>query len=172
MNKTELTDALADATDMTKADAQRAIDACRSVGVGLAPCTLPAVGRPNFTIEPGEMEVGIGHHGEPGVNVSDLKPADEIADEMVRIVLDDHDLPAGTRVAVLVSGLGATPRNELYVLFDRMAARIEARGLVVARSYVGDYFTSLEMVGATLTVMALDEEREALLDVETACPGF
>ncbi|MGJ3261820.1 MAG: dihydroxyacetone kinase subunit DhaK [Salinarimonas sp.] len=152
--------------------AQKAIDACRSVGVGLAPCTLPTVGHPNFTIEPGTMEVGIGHHGEPGVSVSDLKPANDVADEMVRIVLDDHDLPAGTRVAVLVSGLGATPRNELYVLYDRMASQIEARGLVVAKSYVGDYFTSLEMVGATLTVMALDEEREALLSVATACPGF
>lgn len=152
--------------------AQKAIDACRSVGVGLAPCTLPAVGHPNFQIEPGKMEVGIGHHGEPGVAVEDLKPANDIADEMVRIVLDDHDLPAGTRVAVLVSGLGATPRNELYVLYDRMASQIEARGLVVAKSYVGDYFTSLEMVGATLTVMALDEELETLLSVETACPGF
>lgn len=152
--------------------AQRAIDACRSVGVGLAPCTLPTVGHPNFTIEPGKMEIGIGHHGEPGVSVSDLASADAIADEMARIVLDDHELAPGTRVAVLVSGLGATPRNELYVLYNRIATRIEERGLAIARSYVGDYFTSLEMVGATLTVMALDPELEGLLDVETACPGF
>lgn len=104
--------------------------------------------------------------------------AHQVADDagrlgaLVRIVLDDHDLPAGTRVAALVSGLGATPRNELYVLYDRIAAQIEARGLVLAKSYVGDYFTSLEMVGATPTVMALDAELEALLEVETACPGF
>ena len=154
------------------AAAQKAIDNCRSIGVGLGPCTLPAVGHPNFEIEPGKMEFGIGHHGEPGVKVEDLRSADEVAEEMAAIVLDDHDLPVGTRVAVLVSGLGATPVNELYVLYDRMAQVIEARGLRIYRSFVGNYFTSLEMVGATLTVMALDDELIPLLDMETACPGF
>ncbi len=155
-----------------RAAAQGAIDACRSVGVGLGPCTLPAVGHPNFQIEPGKMEMGIGHHGEPGTSVTDLGTADEVAAEMARLVLDDHDLPAGTEVAVLVSGLGATPRNELYVLYDRMARAIEGRGLVIHKSYVGDYFTSLEMIGATLTVMALDDERKALLAAPTDCPAF
>ncbi|MBI1171331.1 dihydroxyacetone kinase [bacterium] len=154
------------------ASAQRAIDACRSVGVGLGPCTLPAVGHPNFLIEPGKMEIGIGHHGEPGTRLEDLKTANEVADDMVRIVLDDHDLPAGTEVAVLVSGLGATPVNELYVLYDRIEGQIAARGLSVHRAYVGNYFTSLEMVGATVTVLALDDELKRLLDVETACAGF
>lgn len=152
--------------------AQRAIDNCRSVGVGLGPCTLPAVGHPNFTIEPGKMEVGIGHHGEPGTSVEDLRSANAVADEMTELVLNDHDLPAGTEVAVLVSGLGATPMNELYVLYARIEQQIEARGLKVHKAYVGNYFTSLEMVGATLTVMALDEELKQLLAVETACPGF
>ncbi len=155
-----------------RAGAQAAIDACRSVGVGLTPCTLPAVGHPNFEIAPGTMEMGIGHHGEPGIAVTDLRPADEIAAEMARIVLDDHDLPRGTEVAVLVSGLGATPRGELYVLYDRIAQAIEDRGLVIRKSYVGDYFTSLDMVGATLTVMALDGSRAALLDAPTDCPAF
>jgi dihydroxyacetone kinase-like protein len=155
-----------------RAAAQGAIDACRSVGVGLAPCTLPAVGHPNFRIEPGKMEMGIGHHGEPGTAVTELRRADAVADEMARIVLDDHDLPAGTEVAVLVSGLGATPRNELYVLYDRMASAIEGRGLVIHKAYVGDYFTSLDMAGATLTVMALDAERKALLAAPTDCPAF
>jgi len=152
--------------------AQGAIDACRSVGVGLTPCTLPAVGHPNFEIAPGMMEMGIGHHGEPGIAVTELGRADAVADEMARIVLDDHDLPKGTEVAVLVSGLGATPRNELYVLYDRIAQAIEARGLTIDRAYVGDYFTSLDMVGATLTVMALDEERKRLLAEPAACPAF
>ncbi|TDL78339.1 dihydroxyacetone kinase subunit DhaK [Palleronia sediminis] len=152
--------------------AQGAIDACRSVGVGLAPCTLPAVGHPNFSIEAGTMEMGIGHHGEPGTSVTKLGTADEIASEMTRIVLDDHDLPSGTEVAVLVSGLGATPRGELYVLYDRMARDIEDRGLKIHKAYVGDYFTSLEMVGATLTVMALDDERKRLLAASTDCPAF
>ena len=149
--------------------AQRAIDNCRSIGVGLGPCTLPAVGHPNFNIEPGTMEVGIGHHGEPGVRVEPLKTAAEVARDMCKIVLDDHDLAAGTEVAVLVSGLGATPLNELYILNDTIEQEISARGLKIHRTYVGNYFTSLEMVGATLTVMALDAELKALLDVEARC---
>jgi dihydroxyacetone kinase len=130
------------------------------------------VGHPNFEIEPGKMELGIGHHGEPGMRVEDLRSANEVADEMVKIVLDDHDLPDGTEVAVLVSGLGATPVNELYVLYDRIEQQIEARGLKVYRPFVGNYFTSLEMVGATLTVMALDDELKALLDHDAASPGL
>ncbi|MEJ6387884.1 dihydroxyacetone kinase subunit DhaK [Gymnodinialimonas ulvae] len=154
------------------ASAQKAIDNCRSVGVGLTPCTLPAAGKPNFQIEPGMMEVGIGHHGEPGTRIEPLKPADAVADDMVEIVLEDHDMPAGTEVAVLVSGLGATPINELYVLYDRMADRIEAAGYKVHRGLVGNYFTSLEMMGATLTIMALDDELKTLLDAPTNVPGF
>jgi dihydroxyacetone kinase-like protein len=152
-----------------RAAAQKAIDSCRSIGVGLGPCTLPAVGHPNFQIEPGTMEVGIGHHGEPGVRVEALKTAEDVAKDMCKIVLDDHDLPTGTEVAVLVSGLGATPLNELYILNDTIESEITGRGLVVYKTYVGNYFTSLEMVGATLTVFALDEETKPLLDLETAC---
>ncbi|WP_267554192.1 dihydroxyacetone kinase subunit DhaK [Rhizobium rhizogenes] len=148
---------------------QKAIDSCRSVGIGLGPCTLPAVGHPNFQIEPGTMEVGIGHHGEPGVRVEPLKTAAEIAEDMCQIVLDDHNLAAGTEVAVLVSGLGATPVNELYILNDTIEAKISERGLKIYKTYVGNYFTSLEMVGATLTVMALDDELKELLDVEVQC---
>ncbi len=110
-----------------RATAQRAIDNCRSIGVGLGPCTLPAVGHPNFQIEPGTMEVGIGHHGEPGIRVEPLKTAAEVARDMATIVLDDHDLAAGTDVAVLVSGLGATPLNELYILNDTIEDEIAAR---------------------------------------------
>ncbi|NTI50755.1 dihydroxyacetone kinase subunit DhaK [Agrobacterium rhizogenes] len=152
-----------------RAISQRAIDNCRSVGIGLSPCTLPAVGHPNFKIEPGTMEVGIGHHGEPGVRVEPLKTAEEIAKTMSQIVLDDHNLAAGTEVAVLVSGLGATPVNELYILNDTIETQITTRGLKIYKTYVGNYFTSLEMVGATLTVLALDDEMKELLDVEVHC---
>jgi phosphoenolpyruvate---glycerone phosphotransferase subunit DhaK len=154
-----------------QAVAQKAIDNCRSIGVGLAPCTLPAVGHPNFAIAPGTMEVGIGHHGEPGVRVEPLKKAADVAREMVKAVLDDHDLPSRTEVVVLISGLGATPTNELYILNDTVDDEVRARGLKIARAYVGNYFTSLEMVGATLTIMALDDELKQLLAVETACPA-
>lgn len=152
-----------------RATAQKAIDNCRSIGVGLGPCTLPAVGHPNFQIEPGAMEVGIGHHGEPGVRVEKLKSAAEVAKDMCKIVLDDHNLPAGSEVAVLVSGLGATPVNELYILNDTIESEISARGLKIHKTYIGNYFTSLEMVGATLTVMALDDELKPLLDAEALC---
>ena len=154
------------------ASAQKAIDSCRSVGVGLAPCTLPAVGHPNFRIEPGTMELGIGHHGEPGMRVAPLGRAEAIATEMTGLVLDDLPPPDAGRVAVLVSGLGATAMNELYVLYDSIATAIEARGLRIERRLVGNYFTSLDMVGATLTVMALDDELSDLLATECACPAL
>lgn len=155
-----------------RATAQRAIDNTRSIGVGLGPCTLPAVGHPNFQIEPGTMEVGIGHHGEPGIRIEPLKTAAEVARDMAKIVLDDHDLPEGTEVAVLISGLGATPLDELYILNDTIETDIVARGLVVHRTFVGNYFTSLEMVGATLSVLALDEELKRLLDADARCPAM
>ncbi|WP_112310182.1 dihydroxyacetone kinase subunit DhaL [Pseudogemmobacter bohemicus] len=154
------------------ASAQKAIDACRSVGVGLGPCTLPAVGHPNFRIEPGTMEVGIGHHGEPGVRVEPLKTADAVADDMLQIVLEDHGLAEGAEVSVLLSGLGATPINELYVLYDRIESQLDAKGIHVHKAFVGNYFTSLEMVGATLTIMALDAEMKELLDLGAEAPGM
>ncbi|CUW43914.1 glycerone kinase [Brucella vulpis] len=155
-----------------RATAQKAIDNCRSIGIWLGPCTLPAVGHPNFEIAPGTMEVGIGHHGEPGVRVEPLKSAAEVARDMCQIVLDDHGLAEGTEVAVLVSGLGATPLNELYILNDTIETEIRVRGLKIHRTYIGNYFTSLEMVGATLTIMALDSELKELLDVEVRCTAI
>lgn len=157
--------------DEVRSTAQRAIDNCRSIGVGLGPCTIPAVGRPNFQIAPGTMEFGIGHHGEPGVRVESLKTAIEVAKDMTKMVLDDHNLPSGTEVAVIVSGLGATPINELYILNDTIESEISGRGLSVYKTYVGNYFTSLEMVGATLSIMALDDELKQLLDVKVRCPA-
>ena len=155
-----------------RAAAQKAIDATRSVGIGLAPCTLPANSGPNFEIEPGKMEVGIGHHGEPGTEVADLESADEVADRMLDVVLGDHDLTDGDRVCVIVSGLGATPINELYVLYDRIESQLDVRGITTHRAFVGDYFTSLEMMGATLTVMKLDDELVRLIDAEAIAPGL
>jgi len=152
--------------------AQKAIDNTRSIGVGLSPCTIPAVGKPNFTIEPGKMEVGIGHHGEPGVRVGDLRPANDVADMCVDIVLPDLPFASGDEVVVLVSGLGATPIMELYIFYDRVATVLADRGISVYRSYVGNYFTSLEMMGVTLTVMKLDEELKELVDLDAYSMGF
>lgn len=154
------------------AAAQKAIDNTRSVGVGLTPCTIPAVGKPNFSIEPGKMEMGIGHHGEPGVAVTDLEPADKIAESMVDLILPDLPFERGDETVVLISGLGATPVMELYILFDRVSELLDAKGIKIYRPYVGNYFTSLEMMGATLTVMRLDDELKTLIDMEANSMGL
>ena len=158
--------------DEVIAAAQKAIDNCRSVGIGLTPCTLPAVGHPNFQIEPGTMEVGIGHHGEPGIEVRPLATAAEMAKIMTDVVLPDYPFGAGDEVAVLVSGLGATPVMELYVLYNEIESILKQKGIKVHRSYVGNYFTSLDMMGATLTVMKLDDELKQLLDAPAYTMGL
>jgi len=158
--------------DEVIACAQKAIDNCRSVGVGLTPCTLPAVGHPNFEIQPGTMEVGIGHHGEPGMEVCPLEDAAGIARRMTDIVLPDFPFVSGDEVAVLVSGLGATPLMELYVLYQEIEKILTGKGIRVYRPYVGNYFTSLDMMGATLTVMKLDEELKQLLDAPAYTASF
>ncbi|MDR1956268.1 MAG: dihydroxyacetone kinase subunit DhaK [Treponema sp.] len=158
--------------DEVIAAAQKAIDHTRSIGIGLTPCTLPAVGHPNFEIKPGTMEVGIGHHGEPGIEVCPLETAGQMAKRMVDVVLPDYPFVSGDEVVVLVSGLGATPVMELYVLYDEIERLITGKGIIIHRGYVGNYFTSLEMMGATLTVMKLDEELKPLIDAPCYSMGF
>ncbi|MDA3955087.1 dihydroxyacetone kinase subunit DhaK [Oceanispirochaeta sp.] len=152
--------------------AQKAIDNTRSVGIGLTSCTIPAVGHPNFTIEEGTMEVGIGHHGEPGIKVEALKTADELAQEMLDVLLPDLPFVKGDDVAVILSGLGATPVMELYILYNKIEEILSAAGITVYRSYVGNLFTSLEMMGSTLTVMKLDDELKELVDIEIDTMGL
>ena len=158
--------------DEVIATAQKAIDNCRSVGIGLTPCTLPAVGHPNFEIKDGTMEVGIGHHGEPGIAVCELETAAQMAQRMVDVVLPDYPFESGDEVACLVSGLGATPVMELYVLYGEIEKILAEKGIRVYRSYVGNYFTSLEMMGATLTLMKLDDELKELVDVDVNTMGL
>lgn len=164
--------ALGGSLDEVIAAAQKAIDNTRSVGIGLSPCTLPAVGHPNFEIKPGTMEVGIGHHGEPGIAVTQLEPAAKMARRMVDVVVPDYPYTAGDEVVVLVSGLGATPVMELYVLYNEIEKILREMGIRVYRSYVGNYFTSLEMMGATLTVMKVDDELKELIDLPCDSMGL
>ncbi len=145
------------------AAAQKAIDSTRSIGIGLAPCTIPAVGKPNFQIKDGEMEVGIGHHGEPGMKVMKTTSANEMAELMVDTVLPDLPFQAGDEVAVLLSGLGATPIMELYILYARIAELLGDRKIGIGCNFVGNLFTSLEMMGVTLTIMKLDSELKSCL---------
>lgn len=152
--------------------AQKAIDATRSIGVGLSACTIPAVGKPNFTINDGEMEVGIGHHGEAGIEVAPLMKARDLANLMLDHVLPDLPMSGGDEVAVLVSGLGATPLMEQYILYGEVADRLKREGIRVHRTFVGNLFTSLDMMGATLTLMKLDEELPPLLDAPCRSLGL
>ena len=154
------------------AAAQKAIDNTRSVGIGLTPCTLPAVGHPNFEIKDGTMEVGIGHHGEPGIEVVPIETADKMAKRMTDIVLPDYPFVEGDEVVVLVSGLGATPVMELYVLYNEIDKILKEKGIITHRAYVGNYFTSLEMSGATLTIMKLDDELKELIDMPAYSMGL
>ena len=164
--------ALGGSLDEVIQSAQKAVDATRSICVGLEPCTIPAVGHPNFNIENGKMEFGIGHHGEPGMNVQELKSADEIADQMTEAVCEDLELARGDETAVILSGLGASPVMEQYVLYGRAEKYLERKGIHVYRAFVGNYVTSLDMNGAALTIMRLDDELKELLDYEAGCPGL
>lgn len=152
--------------------AQKAIDNTRSVGIGLSPCTLPAVGHPNFEIKDGTMEVGIGHHGEPGIEVCPLESAEGIAKRMLDIVLPDYPFSSGDEVVVLVSGLGATPIMELYVLYNEIEKILEQKNIRIYKPYVGNYFTSLDMMGATLSIMKVDEELKKMVDMDVDCMGL
>jgi phosphoenolpyruvate---glycerone phosphotransferase subunit DhaK len=158
--------------DAVIASAQKAIDNTRSIGIGLTSCTIPAVGHPNFSIAAGKMEVGIGHHGEPGIGIEDLKPAREMAKMMLDVILPDLPFTKGDEVVALVSGLGATPVMELYILYDTVQELLGAAGLSVYRSYVGNFFTSLDMMGVTLTLMRTDAELKALVDLEADSAGL
>lgn len=158
--------------DEVIAAAQKAIDNTRSVGIGLTPCTIPSVGKPNFKIEEGKMELGIGHHGEPGIEVTDLKSADEMAQMMLDIILPDYPFVSGDDVVVLVSGLGATPVMEQYILYNKVEEILSEKGINIYRSYVGNYFTSLEMMGITLTLMKVDDELKELVDMEIDTMGM
>lgn len=158
--------------DEVIAAAQKAIDATRSIGIGLSACTIPAVGKPNFSIEDGKMEVGIGHHGEPGISVEAIRPARDMADMMLDTILPDLPFDGGDDVALLISGLGATPLMEQYILFDRVAEVLDGRGIRIRHSFVGNYFTSLEMMGVTLTLMRLDAELERLVAAPARSVGL
>ena len=164
--------AMGGSLDEVIAAAQKAIDNTRSIGIGLSACIIPAVGHANFTIEHGNMEVGIGHHGEPGIDVRKTVSASEMADLMLKVVLPDLPFGKGDRVALLVSGLGATPIMELYILYGELAKRLEAQGITVVFNKVGNLFTSLEMMGVTLTMMKVDDELEACLKAPCDCVGI
>ncbi|MEM8821962.1 MAG: dihydroxyacetone kinase subunit DhaK, partial [Pseudomonadota bacterium] len=149
--------------------AQKAADACRSIGVALSPCTVPQAGKPTFEIAEDEIEMGMGIHGEPGVWRGKLRSADEIAGEMMDRLLADMPLGSGDRVSVLVNSLGATPPEELYILYNVVKARLETAGATIVMPLVGRYATSMEMAGVSFTLCKLDDGLEALLNAPCDC---
>jgi phosphoenolpyruvate---glycerone phosphotransferase subunit DhaK len=143
-----------------------------TMGVALEPCSLPQTRRPNFEIGDDEMEIGMGIHGEPGVARGKLTSADAITDEMMDRILDEMAPARGDRVAVLVNSLGSTPLMELYIMHRRVKRRLDDMGVEIHASWVGNYCTSLEMAGASVTLMHLDGELTAMLDHPCDCAMF
>lgn len=152
------------------AAARKAADAVRSIGVALTPCIVPESGKATFEIAHDEIEFGMGIHGEPGIWRDKLRSADVLIDEMLDRLLPEVNASRGTRMAVLVNSLGATPAEELYILYRRVARRLAELGVTPVMPLVGRYATSMEMAGASLSLMPLDSELEALLRAPADCP--
>jgi dihydroxyacetone kinase len=151
---------------------ERAAANLRSAGMALSPTVIPASGRPTFELPDGQMEIGMGIHGEPGVRRGPIETADEIADELLETIATDLGLASGDDVAVLVNGLGATPKEELYILYRRVAAGLAGRGIRVRRPWIGEFATSMEMAGASLSVLRLDDELWRLLQSPAHTPFY
>jgi dihydroxyacetone kinase-like protein len=150
--------------------ASKAAQACRSIGVALTPCTVPESGKASFQISDAEIEFGMGIHGEPGLWRGPVKSADALTDEMLDLLLPEVPLSAGDRAAVLVNSLGATPHEELFIVYRRVAKILTSRGVKPVMPLIGRYATSMEMTGLSLTLMPLDSELETLLTAPADCP--
>ncbi|MBQ4150160.1 MAG: dihydroxyacetone kinase subunit DhaK [Clostridium sp.] len=154
-----------------KAVAQKVIDNVRSMSMAIRPCTVPAAGKPGFELGDDEMEIGIGIHGEPGTHREALRPADEIVDMLMEKILADIDY-SGREVAVMINGCGATPLMELFIANNRVHDILAEKGIKVYKTYVGEYMTSLEMEGFSISLLRLDDELKELLDAPVDTPAF
>ncbi|MGE5484969.1 MAG: dihydroxyacetone kinase subunit DhaK [Ignavibacteriales bacterium] len=158
--------------DAVKTTAEKVIANVRSKGVALSPCTVPAAGKPTFTLAEDEMELGIGIHGEPGTVRTKVMPADEVIEDLASSVAGDLGLKAGDSVAVMMNSMGATPLMELFVAYRKAHEILTSKGVSVHRVLTGEYMTSLEMAGLSLTVLRLDDHLRALLDFAADTPAF
>ncbi|MGE6257991.1 dihydroxyacetone kinase subunit DhaK [Heyndrickxia sporothermodurans] len=152
--------------------AEKVVGNVRSMGMALTPCTVPAAGKPSFELEETEMEIGMGIHGEPGIEKKSIATADEITNELTEKILDDMKLSINDEVAVMINGLGATPEMELYIVNGRVHEILSNQGIKVYETFVGEYMTSLEMAGCSITLLKLDDELKELLDAESKAPAF
>ena len=152
--------------------ARKVNDNGRSFGVAFTSAWTPSSPTPTFEIGADEMEFGVGIHGEPGRRREKIKPASEIVAEMAEAILGDLDAPSGSNILAFVNGLGGTPTIELYVIYNELAKQLKKRGLTATRSLVGDYITSLEMAGASITLLKLDDELTELWDAPVLTPAL
>jgi len=159
--------------DEVKAAAEKAKENTRTVGFALTPCIIPEVGKPNFTLEENEMAMGMGIHGEPGIWNGPIKTAKELAEESLDTLLKDMPVAEGEEVAVLVNGLGATSIEELYILSGNVSEYLAKKGVKIYRTFVGEYATSMEMAGASISICKMaDDEMKAWLDMPVATPFY
>lgn len=154
-----------------QAVAQKVVDNVRTMGMAIRPCTVPAAGQPGFELSDDEMEVGIGIHGEPGTHREPLKKADEIVDLLLEKILADLDY-SQKEVAVMINGSGATPLMELFIVNNRVSDVLAERGIKVYKTLVGEYMTSIEMEGFSISLLRLDDELKELLDAKADTPAF
>lgn len=158
--------------DEVKRVADKAAANVRTMGVALSPCIVPEVGKASFTLKEDEMEIGMGIHGESGIRRGKLKAADDIVDEMLIPILDDLPYVAGDEVSVLINGLGATPKEELYIMYRRVARVLGEKGIKVFKVYIGEFTTSMEMADASISLLKLDDELKGLLSKSAHTPFF
>ena len=157
--------------EAVQAVAQKVVDNVRNMGMAIKPCTVPAAGKPGFELSDDEMEVGIGIHGEPGTHREPLKKADEIVDMLLEKILADIDY-ADSEVAVLINGAGGTPLMELFIVNNHVSDVLAAKGIKVYKTFVGNYMTSIEMDGLSISLLRLDDEMKKLLDAKADTPAF
>ena len=140
--------------------------------MALTPCTVPAAGKPNFTLDENEMEIGMGIHGEPGTHREELKTADEIVTHLMDKILADMNLAKGDEVAVLVNGLGGTPLMEQFIINRKVNKILEEKKINIYKTILGEYMTSIEMAGFSISLLKLDDELKVLLDAKADTPAF
>lgn len=158
--------------DEVTAVANKVIKNVRSMGMALTSCIVPAAGKPNFTLGDDEVEIGIGIHGEPGTHREKMSSANNIASQLVNKIMDDINLDCDDEVAVMVNGLSGTPLMELYIVNKKVREMLEDKGIKVYKTFVGEYMTSLEMAGCSVSILKLDDELKELLDKKADTPAF
>lgn len=149
---------------------ERALDNMRTIGVALSPCTVPRIGKPTFSIGEDEMEIGMGLHGERGISREKLQSADAVTERMINTILEELKTASGDTVAVLINGLGATPTEELYIVYRKINDMLTKKSLKIHRAYIGEFATSMEMAGFSITLFKVDDEMKMLLDEPAYTP--